>query len=157
LSLGQRFLVDTSAWIETLRTSGDPAVRAQVSAATVDDQAVLCDLVLLELWNGAKGSKEHRLLREMEEDLETVPTTLEVWVLARDLARRARGQGITVPATDLLIAACAEHHQLGLIHNDSHYDQLATLRKSTRVLDLAGSAPDFPYPDEPPPAEPKPR
>jgi len=27
---------------------------------------------------------------------------------------------------------------------------------SRRFLDLAGSAPDFPYPDEPPPAEPGP-
>jgi len=120
--------VDTSAWIETLRTSGDPAVRAQVSAVTADDRAVLCDLVLLELWNGAQGAKDHKLLRELEEELETVQTTPEVWALARDLARLARGKGVTVPANDLLIAACAEHHQLGLIHNDSHYDQLRKLR-----------------------------
>lgn len=64
----------------------------------------------------------------MEEELETVPTTPEVWALARDLARLAHSKGITVPATDLLIAACAEHHQLGLLHNDSHYDQLEKLR-----------------------------
>jgi predicted nucleic acid-binding protein len=89
---------------------------------------VLCDLVLLELWNGARAAKEHRLLRELEEELDTVPTTLEVWALARDLARLARSKGITVPAADLLIAACAEHHQLGLIHKDSHYDQLEKLR-----------------------------
>lgn len=64
----------------------------------------------------------------MEEELETVPTTPEVWALARDLARLAFSKGITVPATDLLIATCAEHHQLGLLHNDSHYDQLEKLR-----------------------------
>ena len=79
--------MDTSAWIETLRTSGDSAVRARVSAVTADDRAVLCDLVLLELWNGARATKEHKLLREMEEELETVPTTPEVWALARELAR----------------------------------------------------------------------
>lgn len=89
---------------------------------------MLCDLVLLELWNGAQAPKEHRLLHEIEEELETVPTTPEVWALARDLARLARGKGLTVPAADLVIAACAEYHQLGLIHNDSHYDQLEKLR-----------------------------
>ena len=80
------------------------------------------------MWNGARATEEHRLLREMEEEIETLPTTPEVWALARDLARLARSKGITVPATDLLIAACAEHYQLGLIHKDSHYDQLGKLR-----------------------------
>jgi predicted nucleic acid-binding protein len=89
---------------------------------------VLCDLVRVELWNGARASKEHRLLREMEEQLETVPTTPEVWALARELARLARSKGLTVPAADLVIAACAEHHRLGLIHHDSHFDQLVKLR-----------------------------
>ncbi len=89
---------------------------------------MLCDLVRLELWNGAGSAKEQRLLRELEEQLETVPTTPEVWGLARELARLARSKGVTVPATDLLIAACAEHHRLDLIHHDGHFDQLKKLR-----------------------------
>jgi predicted nucleic acid-binding protein len=67
----------------------------------------------------------------MEEQLETVPTTPEVWALARELARLARSKGITVPAADLVIAACAEHHRLGLIHNDTHFDQLLKLRDTS--------------------------
>lgn len=85
-------------------------------------------MVRVELWNGARSTQDHRLLREMEEQLETVPTTPEVWALARDLARLARGKGLTVPAADLVIAACAEHHRLGLIHCDSHFEQLGKLR-----------------------------
>jgi predicted nucleic acid-binding protein len=127
LSDGRRFLIDTSAWIETLRPSGDPSVRARVSALTTEDRAVLCDLVRLELWNGARGAGEHRLLRELEQQLETVPTTPEVWDLASALARSARGKGLTVPATDLLIAACAKLHGLGLIHCDTHFDNLEKL------------------------------
>jgi predicted nucleic acid-binding protein len=124
LKADRRFLIDTSAWIETLRTTGDPAVRARVSEVAVDDRAVLCDMVRIELWNGARGAADHRLLRELEEQLETVPTTAAVWTLARELARSARGKGLTVPAADLLIAACAEHHGLGLIHHDAHFEQL---------------------------------
>jgi predicted nucleic acid-binding protein len=95
---------------------------------TADDRAVLCDMVRVELWNGARNTKEHRLLREMEEYLETVPTTAEVWTLTRDLARLARSKGITVPAADLIIAACAEYHQLGIIHHDTHFERLLKLR-----------------------------
>ncbi|HVT19460.1 MAG TPA: PIN domain-containing protein [Thermoanaerobaculia bacterium] len=128
MSEGGRFLVDTSAWIETLRAEGDPKVRRRVSELTADDRVVLCDAVRLELWNGARSARDHRLLRELEEQLETVPTTSETWELARDLARSARGQGVTVPAADLLIAACAEQHGLGLLHHDIHFERLAKLR-----------------------------
>jgi predicted nucleic acid-binding protein len=128
LSEAGRFLIDTSAWIETLRSTGEPAIRTRVGSLTAGDRAVLCDVVRLELWNGARSAGDHRLLRELEANLETVPTTAEVWELARELARIARGQGLTVPATDLLIAACAEHHGLGLLHNDAHFDKLAELR-----------------------------
>jgi predicted nucleic acid-binding protein len=124
----ERFLVDTSAWIETLRTSGDSGVRNRVSALTADDRVVLCDAVRLELWNGARSNRDQRLLRDLEENLETVATTPAVWALARDLARVARGKGLTVPATDLLIAACAEHHGLGLVHCDSHFEKLEQIR-----------------------------
>ncbi|MES1244989.1 MAG: PIN domain-containing protein [Acidobacteriota bacterium] len=127
MSSGQRFLVDTSAWVETLRKSGDAVIRARVSEATADDRAVLCDMVRVELWNGARDARDQKLLREIEEQLQSVPTTPEVWARARDLARLARAKGVTVPAADLLIAACAQQHQLQLIHNDTHFDKLETL------------------------------
>lgn len=122
-----RFLVDTSAWIETLRTSGEPAIRSRVSAMTAEDRVLLCDQVRLELWNGATNARHQRLLRDLEAQLETVPTTPQVWALACELARSSRAQGLTVPATDLLIAACARHHGLGLIHHDEHFDWLERL------------------------------
>lgn len=127
MSDGRRYLVDTSAWIETLRAGGDPAIRAQVSALTAEDRAVLCDLVRLELWNGARGTAEHRLLRQLEQQLETVPATEDVWILACEMARSARGKGLTVPASDILIAACARSHGLGIVHCDRHFDSLEKL------------------------------
>jgi predicted nucleic acid-binding protein len=128
LSDGRRYLVDTSAWIETLRADGNQAVRARVSALTADDRAVLCDIVRLELWNGARSTGEHRVLRQLEQQLETVPTTGDVWTLACEIARSARGKGLTVPVSDLLIAACAQSHGLGIVHCDAHFESLEKLR-----------------------------
>lgn len=89
---------------------------------------MLCDMVRLELWNGARSTKDQRTLREMEAELATVPTTPEVWTLASEMARLARSKGHSIPASDLVIAACAEHHGLTLIHQDSHFDRLLQLR-----------------------------
>jgi predicted nucleic acid-binding protein len=120
-----RALVDTSAWIDALRRDGDPGVRASVRAATAEGRAVLCDLVLLELWNGARGTGEQRFLRELERDLEKVSTPPAVWDAASEVARACRRAGVSVPATDILIAACAEHHGLEILHRDAHFDHIA--------------------------------
>jgi predicted nucleic acid-binding protein len=127
-----RVLVDTSAWIDALRRDGDLEIRASVRAATTEGRAVLCDLVLLELWNGARGDSEQRILRDLERDLEKVPTPPAVWDTACELARNCRKAGISVPATDVLIAACASHHQLDILHRDSHFDHIARICRATR-------------------------
>ncbi|TNF76136.1 MAG: PIN domain nuclease [Acidobacteria bacterium] len=123
--MSQPVLVDTSAWIDALRKDGDPEVLAAVKSLTADGAAVLCDMVRLELWNGARGKAERQFLAGLDKELECFPTTAEVWQTAIDLADACRRRGITVPTTDLLIAACAEHHGLGLLHHDTHFDQIS--------------------------------
>ncbi len=120
-----KVLVDTSAWIEALRRDGDPAVRDQVRTLVTDDAAVLCDLVVLELWNGARGDRETQALTEITRELARLPTTDEVWRTAVNLARACRTQGLTVPATDLVVAACARAHGASLLHRDRHFDLIA--------------------------------
>ncbi len=120
-------LVDTSAWIDALRQDGDAGVREAVRAVTAEGRAVFCDMVRLELWSGAGGESERGVLRELERELEVAPTTPDVWEAAMDLSRACREQGITVPVTDVLIAACAQHHGLSLLHHDSHFDRIARI------------------------------
>lgn len=124
-------LVDTSAWIEALRPEGDKAVRQRVRAVIEDGTAVFCDMVRLELWNGARGEQEQSYLRALEQDLNNLPTTEEVWDRVRELARECRRSGLTVPATDLLVIACADHHGAEILHRDKHFEQVREV-SSTR-------------------------
>ncbi len=122
-------LVDTSAWIEYLRP-GDSEVAKRVETLVLGDQAVLCDMVLLELWNGARGAAEKKKLSEMQSHLRCLDTPHAVWKLAQRLATRCRDTGLTIPSADILIVACAKHHDTGLEHNDSHFEKLVTLTRS---------------------------
>ncbi|MDB5969814.1 MAG: hypothetical protein JWQ90_2264 [Hydrocarboniphaga sp.] len=79
-------------------------------------------MVRLELWNGAGGDQEKKVLRELERQLPELAVTAEVWSAACELARKARAAGVTVPASDLLIAACARYHGAALEHADSDFD-----------------------------------
>ncbi|MFO7536338.1 MAG: PIN domain-containing protein [Kiritimatiellia bacterium] len=121
-------LIDTSSWIESLRFDGDRAVGERVRALLLSGEAAWCPLVKVELWNGARGDHEKKVLREMEENLAELEIAPAVWAQACDLARKARSAGHTVPATDLLIAACARHHHVELEHTDTHFDMLEKLR-----------------------------
>jgi predicted nucleic acid-binding protein len=119
--------VDTSAWIHALRRRGNVQVRERVRALLNADEALLCDMVRVELWHGARGLDESQALRDLERDVPSLPTTQEVWDLAVDLARKAHQKGYTLPASDLLIAACARHYSVNLEHDDTHFNHLAQL------------------------------
>jgi predicted nucleic acid-binding protein len=81
----------------------------------------------LELWNGAGGDRDKKVLRDFERLLPELAIDSEVWTAAFDLARRARAARISVPATDILIAACARRHQVELEHADSDFSHIEKL------------------------------
>jgi predicted nucleic acid-binding protein len=120
-------LIDSSSWIEALRQSGDPAVKARVDSLMRSGRAAWCDMVRIELWNGARGQTERRVLELYDDTLELLPTTDAVWSKARELAQRSRAKGLTVPSADLVIAACAWEHGVEMEHDDTHLDALAAL------------------------------
>jgi predicted nucleic acid-binding protein len=120
-------LIDTSAWIHSLRRDGDREVRDQVRALLAAGTAAWCPIIRAELWNGARAGHEEAVLRDMERDLVELPLTPKVWDTAYELARTARGQGLTVPTTDIVVQACANHHGAGLLHADEHLRRLTEL------------------------------
>ena len=120
-------LVDSSSWIHFLRPTGDPAVRARVANALKNGDACWCPMVRLELWNGVAANRDQKILRDFEAVLPELTIDDEVWAGARQLAQRARSAGISVPATDILIAACARRHGADLETADSDFEQLAAV------------------------------
>ena len=127
-------LIDGSSWIHFLRPTGDPVVRARVAAALTAGEACWCPLVRLELWNGAAGDRDRKNLVDFESVLPELTIDNDVWTSAYDLARRARAAGISVPATDILIAACALRHGTELETADSDFERLAPAGVELLVL-----------------------
>jgi predicted nucleic acid-binding protein len=124
-------VIDTSCWIEAMRERGDATVRRHVAALLESGAARFTDMVRLELCNGLAGADQRRFLRDLEDLVETVPTTAAVWAAARALAEKARAGGVTVPATDVLVFAAARAHGARLLHRDAHFDMLADLGAAT--------------------------
>jgi predicted nucleic acid-binding protein len=100
--------------------TGRADVRKNVLNLMLDGRAAWCDMVAVELWNGARGDYEKKKLAEIEKEIRCLQTTPEVWERARELARACRRAGHTVPSADLVISACALTHHAGLEHCDEH-------------------------------------
>lgn len=122
-------LVDTSSWVEYLRGRESEA-GDRVEVLVLSGEAAWCDMTLVELWHGVRGSREKRDLAAMEEEIDRVSMNEADWRLARRLALRCREKGLTVPASDLVIAACATAHGLQLEHCDSHFDSILPLARA---------------------------
>ena len=122
-----RVLIDSSAWVHALRKDGNEKIRLAVKNCLNDGSACLCEPVLLELWNGARGAMERRMLAEFQSVLEIVPTTDQVWSRSYQIASHARAKGITVPAIDILIFSIASEQELSLLHDDDHFTRLMKL------------------------------
>jgi len=84
-------------------------------------------MVRLEIWAGVGNDREQRVLREYEAVVADLPIDAAVWQAACDLASRARRAGKTIPASDILICACARRHGVAIEHADAHFDILAAL------------------------------
>ena len=119
--------VDTSSWIHFLRDDGDSHTRDRVSATLEAGTARWCAMVRLELWNGARGEREKKILREFERLVPELPITAPVWETAFEVSRRCRTAGVTVPSTDVLVFACAEHHGATLEHADEDFVRVSNV------------------------------
>ena len=119
-----RFLVDTSVWIEALRRDGRPEFRVWLRAALVEDKIFMAPPVKAELLSGSVNEKQ---FDELIKDLEAIPLLRrhdEVWEYTARLNFALRRRGINVPLMDALIASWAVVHKCTLVHHDRHYEMI---------------------------------
>jgi predicted nucleic acid-binding protein len=119
-------LVDTSVWIDVLpsRRPASP-LRDRVDGLIGDGRVVIAGPVTTGLLRGAIGEREYEILSAMCADYPHLPIRDSTWVSAGRLGFQLRREGITVPTTDLLIAAVAMEADAILLHRDRHYDVIA--------------------------------
>ena len=119
------YLIDTSIWIESLRLQGNDAIRQRVNEILIERKAATMPVVMLELLSGVQDEKGYN---ELSEDLSALPQFFPneaVWVKSYRTAFELRRLGLTVPATDLLIAIVAQENKAIVLHADKHFDLIA--------------------------------
>lgn len=119
----KRVLVDTCAWIDFLRQP-QGALGDRVAALLAADQAALCGVTQAELLQGARGRKEQEQLDFLLANVTCLEITADDWLSAGRALRETRQQGLQIPPSDALIAACARRHRVAVLTLDRHFQHL---------------------------------
>jgi len=119
------FLVDTSAWLLALRKDSVPGVRTRIDHLLKEDMIITTGMIRLEILAGTRTVKEFQRLKMRLDALDSVDTDNSLWQEACELGFKMRRKGITVPYTDILIAACALKTESTIVHADAHFDLMA--------------------------------
>lgn len=120
-------LVDTSVWAR----KDAPGIRDWFSAALIEGEIAICDMVALEILSGYSSGDLLRAGARYLEAVACVSTTEADWKRAREvyvLIEEQRGTNLrrSVKIPDLIIAACAERQDLTIVHYDRDYDTIAS-------------------------------
>ena len=118
-------LVDSSAWIEYYRRGGSRKVRDAVFSAIRDNRAATNGVILVEVVAYAARDADSANVRSDLSGCHWLELATPVFELAVAMGRTLRTRGITVPATDLIIAASARLAGADLLHLDAHYELIA--------------------------------
>jgi predicted nucleic acid-binding protein len=116
-------LIDTSAWIEFFRARGEPAVKSRVADCLSNGQAAYTCPIRFELLSGARRDETATVLEGLE-FARRIELTAIHWDTAAAHGAKLRARGITVPASDLLIATVVDMEGLALLSRDRHFEMV---------------------------------
>ncbi len=116
-------LIDSSAWIEFLRRAGDPELKSQVADVLASGRALYTCPIAFELKAGARKA-ELSALEEALSFADRIELSAIHWDIAAKHAATLRTKGVTVPASDLLIATVADESGVGLLARDQHFEMI---------------------------------
>ncbi len=118
------YLVDTSVWVEFLRGEKS-TIKKRLENLLDENRALVTGIILAELLTGIAKEKEQHFLEECFLGLPFLETTREIFATTGKMGAALRKKGITMPLSDLVIAALAKAHGLAVLTLDNHFLTLA--------------------------------
>jgi hypothetical protein len=116
-------VADTSTWIPYF-SGGDSLVRGALRDLIGAGRVVLVGVVLAELLQGSRSHAEAETILSGLAGLRFLDTSFRSWKRTGELGSSLQRQGITIPLSDLIIAALALEHNCPVFTLDTHFRQI---------------------------------
>lgn len=119
-------IADTSAWIPFFNRPDSPE-KVALDLLIDADEVSLVGIVLAELVQGCRTPSERDLLSDALLALPYYEVTQSTWLQAGDLSAALLRKGITLPLSDLIIAALAIERNCRVYSLDTHFKKIPGL------------------------------
>lgn len=117
-------LVDSSVWIDFFSKGSSPVKEKLTSLIAVQDEVVLCGVILQEVLQGFKLEEEFKEAQSALLKFLFIEPDRSTYIQAAGFYRQLKKQGITVHSIDLLLASLAIQWDAPLFTLDKDFDLL---------------------------------
>ncbi|MEW6616526.1 MAG: PIN domain-containing protein [Thermodesulfobacteriota bacterium] len=118
----RRILADTTVWIEFFRLHSN--IGNKLELLIKEGSIWLCGIVMFELLQGVKSTKEKSVILATLSDLPYIEMSLSIWQKAAELSASIKRDGINLPLSDIFIATLAIEYSLQIFTLDKHFEQI---------------------------------
>jgi predicted nucleic acid-binding protein len=94
----------------------------------LERKVIMVGMVMAEILQGVKAPKEANLVEQSLAKLRYLEITRDIWVTAGEISASLRSTGITIPLSDLIIAAIALSGNHEIFTIDPHFNKIDGLR-----------------------------
>jgi hypothetical protein len=119
-------IADTSVWIPFFNRSDSPE-KAALDLLIDADEVALVGVVLAELLQGCRTPSERDTLSNALLALPYYEVTQSTWSQTGDLSAHLLRRGVTLPLSDLIIAALAIEWDCRIYSLDTHFKKIPGL------------------------------
>lgn len=123
---GGMVIVDTSAWIPFFNRPESTEKRIIEELIDRGEVAVV-GVVLAELLQGYRSPEERDELKDALLALPYLGVSQATWIAAGEISAGLLRKGVTLPLTDLVIAAAAIEHRCSVYSLDTHFQKIPGL------------------------------
>ncbi|GER94298.1 PIN domain-containing protein [hot springs metagenome] len=119
-------IADTSTLIDFLKNN-EPCA-AVIETLIKEKRLLTTGIIMAELLQGIKTITEENSVAELLEGIPVVEIDSVIWLKAGRISCALRRNGITLPLTDVAIAALCINHNLSIFTLDKHFQQIPGLK-----------------------------
>jgi tRNA(fMet)-specific endonuclease VapC len=123
-AMPDKILVDTSAWIEFFRKK-ESSISSMLRESLKLNQTCYTGPIAVELYQGAKTSKEVEVIDQLLETIHYVEITRSHYHHAGLISHKAARSGKIFSIVDLILAVVAHDEHLRLLSLDTHFKEIS--------------------------------
>ncbi len=124
--MSTKIIADTSVWIEFFRDEKS-SVSIHLKNLLRSGQVAMVGMILAEILQGVKTPRQANLVNSSLDSLPFIEIDRKVWQQAGEISAALRRKGITIPLSDIIIAAAAITEGHEIFTTDPHFEKLPGL------------------------------